>query len=303
MIRKALLFAIALFGSYSILLLLPVSSSLHASQHQWQDNLIKAQQFIYSGDPPPHQVIVGSSLSCRLVMDSLPGTYNLSFGGQSIFDGLAILLQQSRLPETVLIEMNVALRKENSDFTYALHNPVLFYPRKWFPALREDRQPLGVMGSKLNQVVTHRILERTKTALGLNAMLPANTIGGELFANSLHIQVQNYSKEPDKKVVETSFLHLKADVDALEKRRVRVVFFEMPVNDTLKNLPEAITIRSAFYTWFSPTAYTYIPSPSQSYRTTDGEHLGQEEALRYTLYLQHYLSSGFSKNPQEQPHP
>ncbi|HLZ16795.1 MAG TPA: hypothetical protein VKQ08_07135 [Cyclobacteriaceae bacterium] len=49
-----------------------MNPKLHSSQHQWQDNLIKAQEYIYGERDTTGDIIVGSSLSCRLAMDSLP---------------------------------------------------------------------------------------------------------------------------------------------------------------------------------------------------------------------------------------
>ena len=66
---------------------------------------------------------------------------------------------------------------------------------------------------------------------------------------------------------------------------MNVVFFEMPVNNQLANMPQAKIIRASFYTYFPASKYRYIQPDFFQYKTIDGLHLDPEEAYRYTLYL------------------
>ena len=70
--------------------------------HQWQDNVNKAQQYVY--EKSRDTVMVGTSLSSRIIADSIPMVTSLSFGGCSVEDGLMIILYKGYTPKFILIE-------------------------------------------------------------------------------------------------------------------------------------------------------------------------------------------------------
>src|SRR5690606_41937034 len=65
-----------------------------------------------------------------------------------------------------------------------------------------------------------------------------------------------------------------------ENNGVRVILFEMPVNETLCDLAEPQMIREYYRRYFPESKYDYIRVPHcDGYMTTDGAHLGGVEAL------------------------
>ena len=106
MIKKSIILCISLFLIYTLFIYFLAPKWWTASQHQWQENIVKAQQFSYNKETFQN-IIVGSSLSSRLIMDSIPETYNLSFAGQSIFDGLNIVCNSNKSIKNVFIEINL----------------------------------------------------------------------------------------------------------------------------------------------------------------------------------------------------
>jgi hypothetical protein len=293
MLKKICLVAVLLFISYAVFVSSFAPKWWSASQNQWQANIIKAQKFICGNTDTVEKVIVGTSLSYRLVMDSLPGTYNLSFSGQSIYDGLNILVHKEKIP-TIFIEMNVALFKENEDFTSALSSPVLFYPKKEIRALREDKQPIAIIGNKMSVDFMDHFIMKCKYFFHLQPQQSGEQANGnELFEKMLQLQVKEYSKIPDHQLVMECFNELERYIRILEQMGTRIVFFEMPVNKQLKQLPKAKMIRETFYNKFPEGKYMYIPMPdSIAFKTTDGVHLDEQEALTYTRYLKSKI-----KNP------
>lgn len=282
MVRKTLLLAGLLFVMYSVFVAFLAPTWWSASQHQWQDNVVKAQKFIYNERDSYENVIVGSSLSARLVMDSIPNTYNLSFGGQSIFDGLNILTHSTQLPKTVFIEMNFVDRAEDKTFTSSLYS-VLFYPKKALVSLRDDKQPIGIIGSKMSYRLIGKLIAPIKSFLGLTSETNSSA---DFFSKMLQMQKNGYSQLPNDSLINESFNNLSRYVSDLEKKKVEVVFFEMPVNSELVDLPAARVKREVFYKRFPGSRYKYIPMPeSEKYVTTDGVHLNEQEALKYTMYL------------------
>lgn len=254
------------------------------SQHIWQDNINKAQRYIYSKDTLMN-VIVGSSLSNRLIMDSLPGLYNLSLQGQNVYDGLAIIFRKEQLPKTIYLEMNIVLGKENKTFTSSLFSPILYNLRKHFPSLRDEYQPVGQLGRVMMNSVS-KIKPDSK-------LLKSPPVNEEVFEKIINLKSGEYSNVPEEEILENRRAILKEYVLALEKRGTEVIFFEMPVNEKLAKLPVPCKIRELFNSTFSPEKYKYIPLPDcKDYRTRDGEHLSPEEALLYTCYFKSKITAG-----------
>ena len=258
---------------------------MQLSQHQWQDNIIKAQNFIYHTEgKAPENIIVGSSMSCRLVQDSLQDFYNLSFSGQSVFDGLRILKAQKNLPKHLFIEMNVILKKEDKNFTDALLNPFLYTLKKYIPVLRDGKQPMAIAGFLLSEVIKETGNATTPTTSSVNQ--------DALFMKTLNVQRKDYLNAPGKETSEAIFTQLKDYTDYFQQEGVDVIFFEMPVHPSLCNLPKAVVIREKFYQNFPRDKYYYIPMPNCNiYHTTDGIHLTQEETLVYTSYLKNRIKT------------
>jgi hypothetical protein len=292
MIKRSIVTALVLFLSYTIFTLWLAPAWWSATQNQWHTNLVKAQNFIYDTSYAEN-VIVGSSLSCRIAEDSLPGTTNFAFSGQSVFDGLNIVTQKSTIPRIVFIEMNVILRPEMHDFTSALNSPLLFYPRKILPSLRFDKQPLAILGRQLSHYITSKLLFRLN-ALNNSKKPPitGSEITNRLFTPMLNLQINMYSKKPTEKVISAVFSDLKKYTDQLESKGVQIIFFEMPVHDQLNDLPRAVTVREAFYEHYPVSTYQYIPIPRfMKFETTDGVHLNQSEATTYV----HYFKTKFNE--------
>lgn len=247
------------------------------SQHIWQDNINKAQRFIYDKDTSL-SVIVGSSLSNRLVMDSLPGFYNLSLQGQNIYDGLAIIFKKDQMPKKIYLEMNIILGVENKNFTGSLFSPILFNIRNIFPSLRDEYQPVG----QFSKIVMNSI---DKIHPG-SKLLKSPPVSENVFDQLMELKIQEYSQIPDEVTIQDRKAILKKYVESLENEGAKVVFFEMPVNEKLSKLPKACIVREIFYETFPEEKYKYIPLPDyKNYKTRDGEHLGYEEAVMYTCYF------------------
>lgn len=288
--KKTILTALILFLSYTIFVSSIAPKYWTASQSQNQYNVIKAQKFLYDIDSIKN-VIVGSSLSCRIINDSLKNTYNLSLNGLSIFEGLKILIQKKKLPENVFIEMNVVSRSENIEFTNTLISPISFYPKKMLLSLREDKQPLVILAE--NSIIPiQRFFENFKNKVNrfyFNKDKPNIKIDNkELFSKILNERINEFSKVPDSIKLAQNFFKLKKDICYLESKNVNIIFFYMPVNYKLNNLLLTTHLKKEFQKYFSIKKYEYLfPAIDYKYETTDGIHLKDDEALYYTMFLKH----------------
>ena len=277
MIKKSLFIAIVLiFLHAGFVLLKPINNS----QNQWQENIIKTQQFLYGKDDSIKYIIVGSSLSDRLVMDSLRGVYNLSLVGLGVYDGLNILIHKKISPRIIFIEMNMIIRDESSNFSSSIFIPILYDIRKYFPSFREEYQPIG-------QLYKVYLKFEKKKNTSINFLVNKNNSERNTFLKKLiQNQKQECSIKPKKDFMDKRFSKLKKYVTILEMKGVQIVFFEMPINKELYDLALARNIREYFFITFPPNKYHYINSPDcKDYLTSDGMHLPPDEALRYTSYL------------------
>jgi hypothetical protein len=287
MIRQSVLCGFLLLIAYSIVL--KVMPDLSATPDQWQANITKAEEYIYS-DNTTKNAIIGSSLSERLVMDRLPEFENLSLSGLSILDGLELLRHKARLPSYVYIETNVLLREKNDDFSATLFAPIPFVLRKHVIAFRADKQPLALIGQSLGERVKalgEKVKYEVEALAGRKSSRSGNVAAGAgLDDEMLNVQVKDYSERPDPQLLREQLKLLSDDVTYLRSRRVQVVFFEMPVNPKLTELPKAQAIRNGCYAAFPRDRYQYIDMPeSAGYMTTDGIHLNRREAVEYTRYF------------------
>jgi hypothetical protein len=286
MIKKTFLVTIILLLAYAAFI--KWKPNMLASQHQWQDNIIKAQSFVYEKTDTNRNVIVGSSLSCRIIMDSLVGYTNLSLAGQSIFDGLNIVDHKEKMPQKIFIETNVVMRGLDEGFNNSLFNPFFFQVRKYVPSLRDGRQPIAVAGIRATNIIS-RIISKVKPTKTVAVNGASNQESDELFNKLLNDEIAYYSKLPRPEKLKQVFDLLKIEVDKMEKRGVKIVFFEMPVNKSLCNLPLANSIRKNFEQYFPASKYSYMPMPDCSpYKTTDGIHFSKEDAVRYTIHFKEH---------------
>ena len=284
MIKNSLFACVFFFLLYSAFIW--TRPNITSSQNQWQDNTIKAENYIFDNSTI-NQVLVGSSLSCRLVMDSLPAMYNLSFGGYSLFDGLNIIRQSQKYPKHLFIETNLILRNEKEEFTKNLFSPVSYYPAKYFLSFREDKKPVPILINYLN-AIRHKIappnIPQTKKQTTQNNQ---NSLGNseKIFDQLLDMQIKYYSETPDKKLLLQKLNKLKDHIEFFKNQGVNIYFYEMPINPKLSHLALSSSIREGFYQVFPPDSNQYIIPDNTSYRTNDGIHLGRTEAGLYTSYL------------------
>ncbi len=287
MIHKSILFCFLLLIAYSMLLnWLP---QLSASQDVGQSNIIKAGKYLDDDDDRPvKDAIIGSSVSERLIMDSIPDFDNLAFSGLGVLDGLDLVRHKNKLPSVIYIETNFPLRPRSPLFSTTLFSPISVVLRKHVMLLRSDKQPLALIGQALGELaerldigMLHRLDVIAGTKIGSVARSTDVT-----FDQMLNLEVKDYSEKPDAKLLHEQFQLLSNDVSYFMSRGVRIVFFEMPVNSRLTELPKAQIIRDSFYSVFPRQQYRYMDMPeSAGYRTADGIHLSRKEAIQYTRFF------------------
>jgi len=285
MLLRAFIVFILLLGAY--IFFMSHKPQTGTSQHQWQSNAIKAERYLYTR--PPEYLIIGSSISEYIQMDSLPGVINFALSGMSIHDALEIVQAAQEFPERVFIEINMVMREPDPEFTSYLLSPIPLFLKRNFIALRSDKQPLALtlpLFRRIRGLVSPE--EPDQDFQAEVKIITDNNLekNDALFQQLLKLQQDKFSRIPDDKSIQKQFGLLKNYVDFLMEHQVQIVFYEMPLHHSLKHSVLADKVRETFAEYFPPEKYFYIPMPEDdTYITTDGVHLKGDEAKKYTSYF------------------
>ena len=279
MIKKSLILFAILFALFNIAATYTLPDDKYA-QSDFQRNMINADKYIYS-NMDYKAVILGSSLAYRMPTDSLSGFYNLALSGMSVYDGGVVLLSRKTLPETVFIEINVIQRPRSESFSPEFESPVYVFFKRIFPALRTENQPVILIKKGIHQIKTwirpKRASKNHYKLIARNIYLP-----DRLFKPLLAIQVKDYSNR-DTALANAAITSLKQLIQKIEARGSKVILFEMPVNPIIQQSPKATLIKELVAKNFPK--HQFIPIPPFTFKTRDGLHLAQKEAIDYTLYF------------------
>lgn len=274
MIKKSILSFIMLFIIHVIVIWL--FPTLGMATNQWQDNMVKAQHFLYAEDTDT--AMVGTSLSARILPDSIPSIRSVAFGGCATEDGLRLILSKPTLPHCVLIEANLLFRKGNDELIDKMTKGVIPQLRRWIPSLRECNEPICLLSGLMIK------------AAGMNPQAATMSVDMEQLRESIKRLVAD-----DKPLSETELRQrtdiIKSLVMQLEQKGTKLIFFEMPVNQEAYHLKELEQTRKMVRMAFPNSRYAYLPNDTTTYLTTDGLHLDYEGQQRYSHFIKQALCS------------
>ena len=293
MIARAFLFATSLFLLYNIALLIHPLRKYFGAQSGWQENVIKAQEYLWA-NPPKMGAIVGSSLAARLAPTTLETDFdNLSFSADGPLTGLEIIRRKAIRPRLVLIETNMLLRERNENVIDCAFRPVLSDLRPLALGLRERYQPAnfiaGAVGAKL-----------VDWSLGAGRHIyPRSHVGAPSSTDKTKVirdKVMTCAKAeneiiPERAQIERQIDRMKRCVADLEERGARCAFVEMPIDASLAELAQPSLIRSRMLEAFPESKYIWVrPEKNRQYVTLDGMHLPVAEADAYALRIRAQLA-------------
>lgn len=272
MIKKSIICFVVLAVLHLCFVL--ANPSMGMATHQWQDNVMKAQQFLYAGKTDT--VMVGTSLSGRIIRDSIPFVKSVSFGGCSVEDGLKIILSKKDVPKLVLLETNLLLIDGNPELVSRITNGVIPKIRHWIPSLREQYEPISLFASLM------------MNSTGINPQAGMAKVDMNLLNESINRHIAEDRLMPEEWIKRRGET-IKALIAGLESKGTRFVFFEMPVNERLLHLKKNDQMRAFVKKEFPTSKYLYLPSDTFKYLTTDGEHLDFEGQQRFSHYFRKVL--------------
>lgn len=272
MIKKTFISFFIIALCYSILIAFVPNKGI--GTHQWQENQIRAQRFLYEN--PSDTVIVGTSLSARILLDSLKNVSSCAFSACVVEDGLRLILSKDVIPHYVLIETNYILRPSNEELVKVNTQGPLPLLRNYIPILREQNAPICLIGRRFM----------------MGALAPAETVDMERLQENIDKRIlEDYTHVLSDKQLEGRMYVIMSLISKLEKRGAKILLFEMPLNDNIKHVRSNEQTREAVMRMFPIDKYLYLPSDTSTYLTNDGEHLDAEGQRRYSHFLKNALVS------------
>ena len=291
MIKNTILIASILFLGYS-LFIAKFGSKARGTLYVQQEYFAKSQDLLYNSNFTGKDVFVGSSLTMEAIVESeLNELQNIGFTSLSSFDGLNLIKFKNQKPRCIYIETNYIQRDEKKKYAPFLFSPEQFYPKKIFASLREDSQPITLIGTYVSKILVTPFVKLfipnkksiIDTSIKNNEVKNIDDGFNKTIANTL----KDYSTNiPDKTLIQERLNKLKSYVIDFNNKGINIVFVEIPINYKLINSPRSLIIRNEFYKTFPKEKYNYINTPDSIYfRTIDGVHLSDEEAKIYTAYI------------------
>lgn len=294
MIKKTLIIFLILFGAHTVIVSYIANPDRYISEHQWQDNQIKTQKYLFTDLDSVDAIIVGSSLSERIHMNMLPHFYNLGLLGLGPIDGMSVVKAKGKYPQYVFVEINHIDRQISDELKNSIENPLMTPLRHHLISLRDGKQPMGFIAIPYGQKATAYGVYLMQTAL--TSISPKHQLADttntsvDMVDKMLAQSIEYQNKIPDNLDIQIGLL--KEYVDIMSQNGSTVIFFEMPIQPQLCGLPRSVAIRNKVYKAFPENEYKYINVPEcGDYTTTDGEHLDFSSAQKYTEYLVNQIKS------------
>lgn len=277
MIRKALLTTILLLLAYSLFITVFRHDIRRTAQTVEQRNTVTAEEFLYENEAQADTIVVGSSMSYRLLFDSLPGHaghyHNLAMGGMASVDGLNLITQSGHRPKLVLVEINTLDRTPDTTFLNKFIESGWSKIREYVPFMRLKYQPIGVAKAMLRDWRGGAPENTTETV-------------DTAFVTKLVQERLGQSRDvAEDRGLQRTIDEAHTHIQALRRQGTKLVFFEMPTDPRIRNTNVSRRLRELVAMTFSDSTYRHIRFPDEFYQTTDGVHLPRYETLRYTRYL------------------
>ena len=282
MIRKAVFTTILLLLAYSLFITIFRSDIRRTAQTVEQRNTVKAEEFLYENGAQADTIIVGSSMSNRLLFDSLPGHaghyYNLSLEGMASVDGLHLITYSRYRPKLILVEINTLDRKADTTFFHKFVEPGWSQIRQYVPFMRLKYQPIGVMKALLRDWRgggSDDIVENVDTAF---------------VTRLVRERLSQTNDKPQYSALQATINEANPYVKTLRTEGTQLIFFEMPTDSRIRKSNVSTRLRELVLEKFPASDFRHIPFPNDTYQTTDGVHLPRNECVRYTRYLYEELT-------------
>jgi len=254
-----------------------------------QNNIVKAQRYVYEDDSDLKMVIVGSSLAANLNVKQIgEGVKSIALGGGSSKTGLEIIKRSKSKPPIVLVEMNdTIVRQIDADLIDSLYHPIFYWMRQYLPMMREEYRPISVFINSLKSRSQQNQKMMTREELD---SLEGRNLTPELTQKAIKNTVEINSKplsEKDIKSMKQEADGIKNQIAELKKNTgAKVVLFDIPLESRVNATLRLKQVRELTKKLFPPDRFEWLPPPKErEWRTNDGIHLIRSDARDFAEYL------------------
>jgi hypothetical protein len=257
-----------------------------------QNNIVKAQRYIYQDNSDLKMVVVGSSLTANLnVKDIGEKVKSIALGGGASQTGLEIVKRNRNKPPIVLVEINDTIaRKVDLDLVNSLYNPVFYWVRLYLPMMREEYRPVSVFVDALkSRSKSDRKLSRSELD-----SLEARNLTPELSKKGIQMAVDVESqplsaKDAESITKEAEFI--KNQIAEIQKNSgTKVVLFDIPQESVVDAQIRKKQVRELVKQLFDSESFEWLPPPPpREWRTNDGIHLIRSDARDFAEFLRDKL--------------
>ncbi|MEO8616555.1 MAG: hypothetical protein ABI600_15540 [Luteolibacter sp.] len=283
MIKKSLITALILLMGYHFVL--PhLSRYYYLIPGQQRANYLRAQQYVHD-TPSDANVIVGSSMANALSDEVIGSKYvKLTFPAGGSLTGLEIIQGTGKQPKVLWIESNTILKALDRSMVQDVLSPWRRKLRDEFLVFREEGRPSNFETGFLKALVGKicKVFSKTK-GTGESSVSVEPTMDPAVLANIMKMTHESLSRVPAAGDLASRADRLGELVDGLMRRGTKCIFIEMPIDSSLKNLPEPVAVRTAMLKRFPAGQYHWFqPDRDHDYQTFDGVHLIKSESDKLT---------------------
>ena len=258
-----------------------------------QNNIVKAQRYVYQDNSDLRMVIVGSSLAANLNMKDIgEGVKSIALGGGASQTGLEIIKRSKSKPAIVLVEINdTIVRKIDAELVNSLYDPIFDRLRQYLPIMREEYRPISVLVDSFKSRSKQNIRLMTREALD---SLEGRNLTPELSQRAIETTVGIQSKplsEKDAKNMKLEADLIKNQIAEIKKNSgAKVVLFDIPLESRVNGAVRMKQVRELAKQLFPPDRFEWLPSPKErEWRTNDGIHLIRSDARDFVEFLRDKL--------------
>lgn len=321
MVLQSLSAAAVLLAGYEGLLRLGLSGAGVAAS-PWEDNRARTEEHILAR-AAPRVILAGSSITVRLPGPS-PDWRNLGQNGGSVFTGLHAAELGPAGVEAVVIEVNhLGMRPPRPvDSFPELRHPVAAPLMRGVGSLQIRSRPANVAGRfvlrgmvRAGEIVsppqpaadpapaapsapapTSVVSVYAAAAPGTSvdgapvASAPAATDPHAEMLRQSRLREGDYLGTPDPEFLDAQIDELIAHIGRLEARGIRCVLMEVPEEPVVLRSPFRTQVRRRLHERLPAGRYTWLPDVRwEDYTTTDGTHLGPDDARRFGRILADFV--------------
>ena len=291
-ILRPLLIFLFLMSLYQVLVsgrVLPSSEGVSLIQN----NIVKAQRYVYQDNSDLRMVMVGSSLAANLnVKDIGEGVKSIALGGGASQTGLEIVKRSKSKPAIVLVEINdTIVRKIDVELVNSLYHPIFYGLRQYLPMMREEYRPISVLVDSFKSRSKQSMKPIAREVLD---SLEGRNLTPQLSQKAIETTVDIQSKplsEKDAKNMKLEADLIKTQIAEIKKNSgAKVVLFDIPLESRVNGAIRMKQVRELAKQLFPPDRFEWLPPPKErEWRTNDGIHLIRSDARDFAEFLRDKL--------------